>query len=385
MSEQKRIEQLETEVTELQRNLAAKEKICQVLMDRVERSVDSVGGAFSIFERNILLQSLIDQRSQELEEANKKLSTEITERINSERRLYSVIQGSPIPTFVIGDDHKVLYWNSALEQLTGVKAEEVLNTNEHRKAFYDKEGLCVADILLQKAFAKKSEVNSYQLEKSKIVDGAFEYIDYYPGIGEDGSWLKITAAEVRDVQGFVVGAIETIEDITERKLAEEKLRELSLKDDLTGIHNRRGFIMLAEQQLNNAQRLKQNLLLLFIDVDDMKWINDNLGHNEGDQALIDAASVLQKSFRKSDIIARIGGDEFVGLAVVTSKVTSERILYRLQRNLEIINKRKDARPYQLYLSIGVTSFDPDKPCNLEQLINQGDEMMYKEKRSKDRS
>ncbi len=384
MSEQERIEKLEAEIAGLQRSLAAKEKICQVLMNRVERSVDSVGGAYSIFERNILLQNLIDQRSQELEKANKKLSAEISQRINSESRLYSVIQGSPIPTFVIDDEHKVIYWNTALEQLTGVKAEEVLNTNDHWKAFYDRKSLCVADKLIKNTLNKSSKKSSYQLKKSRIVEGAFEVIDYYSGLNAGGRWLKITAAEIRDIQGSVVGAIETIEDITDRKLAEEKLRDLSLKDELTGIHNRRGFIVLAEQQLNNAQRIKQNLLLFFIDVDDMKWINDNLGHKAGDQALIDAASVLQKSFRKSDIIARIGGDEFVSLAVATRQVTSDMILKRLQRNLKILNKRKDAKSYQLSLSVGVTSFDPDKPCTLEQLINQGDEMMYKEKRSKGR-
>jgi len=382
VSERERIKQLEAEIAGLQRSLAAKEKICQVLMNRVERSIDSVGGSYSIFERNILLQNLIDQRSRELEEANKKLSAEITERINSESRLYSVIQGSPIPAFVIDDEHKVIYWNRALEQLTGVKEEEVLNTSEHWKAFYDSRRLCVADKLIQKSFNETSEKGSYQLKKSKIVEGAYEFIDFFPCLSADGRWLKITAAEIRDVHGSVVGAIETIEDITERKLAEEKLRQLSLKDELTGIHNRRGFIMLAEHQLKNAQRLKQELLLLFIDVDKMKWINDNLGHKEGDQALIDAATVMQKTFRKSDIIARIGGDEFVSLAVVTKKLTSEMILTRLQRNLKILNKRESARPYLLALSVGVTSFDPDNPCTLEQLINQGDEMMYQDKRSK---
>ncbi len=382
MSEQERIKQLEAEIAGLQRSLAAKEKICQVLMNRVERSIDSVGGSYSIFERNILLQNLIDQRSQELEEANKKLSAEITERINSESRLYSVIQGSPIPAFVIDDENKVIYWNRALEQLTGVKEEEVLNTREHWKAFYDSKRLCVADILLEKSSNKTSEKDSTQLKKSNIVEGAYEFIDYFPCLSADGRWLKITAAEIRDVHGSVVGAIETIEDITERRLAEEKLRQLSLKDELTGILNRRGFIMLAEQQLKNAQRLNQELLLLFIDVDKMKWINDNLGHKEGDQALVDAANVLQKSFRKSDIIARIGGDEFVSLAVVTKITTREMILKRLQRNLKILNKREGDRPYQLALSVGVSSFDPDNPCTLEQLINQGDKMMYKDKRSK---
>ena len=88
--------------------------------------------------------------------------------------------------------------------------------------------------------------------------------------------------------------------------AEETLLVLSLTDDLTGLYNRRRFFVLTEQYLKVAIRTKKRLLLLFIDVDDLKWINDHHGHNEGDQALIDFAKILKQSFRESDIIARIG-------------------------------------------------------------------------------
>ena len=98
-------------------------------------------------------------------------------------------------------------------------------------------------------------------------------------------------------------------DNTERKWAEEKLREMSLMDDLTGLYNRRGFLTLATQQLKIAHRLKQGLALFYLDLDRMKWINDTLGHREGDRALIDTASILRNTFRASDIVARIGGDE----------------------------------------------------------------------------
>ena len=93
--------------------------------------------------------------------------------------------------------------------------------------------------------------------------------------------------------------------------SQEKYRTLSLYDELTQLHNRRGFDVLAEQQLKIANRTRNRTLLLFADVDNMKLINDNFGHQEGDKALIDTANILKKSTRKSDIIARIGGDEFV--------------------------------------------------------------------------
>ena len=95
---------------------------------------------------------------------------------------------------------------------------------------------------------------------------------------------------------------------------EEALLALSLTDELTGLYNRRRFFVLTEQCLKVAVRTKKRSLLLFIDMDDLKWINDHYGHNEGDQALIDLANILKKTFRESDIIARIGGDEFVVLS-----------------------------------------------------------------------
>ena len=112
---------------------------------------------------------------------------------------------------------------------------------------------------------------------------------------------------------------------------EEALLSLSLIDELTGLYNRRRFYVLTEQYLKVAVRTKKRLLLLFIDMDDLKWINDHYGHNEGDQALTDFASILKKTFRESDIIARIGGDEFV----VLSESTDEKGEVVLTRMYEI--------------------------------------------------
>ena len=146
-------------IIQLEKSLAAKEKIIRVLMNRVERSIDSVGGAYTIFERNILLQDLVDQSSKELEKANRQLSQEIGERIDREQRLQSVIQGSPIPTFVIGRDHNVIYWNHALTKITGISSQEIVGTSEHWRAFYDRKRPCIADLLID---GKEEVVVSYK-------------------------------------------------------------------------------------------------------------------------------------------------------------------------------------------------------------------------------
>jgi diguanylate cyclase (GGDEF)-like protein len=162
--------------------------------------------------------------------------------------------------------------------------------------------------------------------------------------------------------------------------AEEALLVLSLTDDLTGLYNRRRFFVLTEQYLKVAIRTKRRLLLLFIDMDDLKWINDHHGHNEGDQALIDFTNILKQSFRESDIIARIGGDEFVVL-FVSSDENSERLLTRLDENLKDYNDQR-SRPYPLSISVGTAQFDPEYPISIDQLLSEADASMYIQKRKK---
>jgi diguanylate cyclase (GGDEF)-like protein/PAS domain S-box-containing protein len=167
-----------------------------------------------------------------------------------------------------------------------------------------------------------------------------------------------------------------------RKRAEEELRSLSLVDDLTGLYNRRGFLTLAEQQLKVAHRMKKGMLLLFADLDKMKWINDTLGHREGDSALIYAANIFKNTFRESDIIARIGGDEFVILALETSESDIGTITNRLEEALRSHNQ-KNRRPYSLSISMGVARYNPLSPRSIEELLDEADQRMYEQKRSKD--
>ncbi len=112
--------------------------------------------------------------------------------------------------------------------------------------------------------------------------------------------------------------------------ANKEIQALAISDPLTGLYNRRGFIALAEQQLKLADRTRRGALLFFADLDGMKWINDTLGHEEGDRALVDIASILKETFRLSDIIARIGGDEFAVLVIDTTAVTPEILTARLK-------------------------------------------------------
>ena len=214
--------------------------------------------------------------------------------------------------------------------------------------------------------------------------------------------MAVSITPVRAEGGEITGMVGIAYDITERKEAQERLenyaaelekanarlaqlmeevRSLSLKDELTGLYNRRGFLALAEQQLKIANRAQRTASLFFFDLDGMKAINDSLGHARGDAALAAVADVLRASFRDSDILARIGGDEFVVMAVESHEGMAGSFLDRLKDNLQ---SRNDAgtEEFKLSLSSGVAHYDPANPCSMEELLARADKLMYAQKRLK---
>ncbi|MCX5846745.1 MAG: PAS domain S-box protein [Deltaproteobacteria bacterium] len=144
----------------------------------------------------------------------------------SEQRLHSIINGSPIPTFVIGKDHRVIHWNKALEEISSIKSEEVVGTCTHWRAFYNVERPCMADLLVDEAVELVPQWYSGKYVKPPLIEDACEATDFFPALGENGKWLRFTAGAIRDSKGIVLAAIETLEDVTIRKLAEEKYRNI---------------------------------------------------------------------------------------------------------------------------------------------------------------
>lgn len=170
-------------------------------------------------------------------------------------------------------------------------------------------------------------------------------------------------------------------EIAERKLAEERLQALSFTDDLTGLFNRRGFLAVSEQQMKLARRTNKRLLLLYIDIDNMKQINDTLGHNQGDAALVATATILRDTFRESDIIARVGGDEFVILAVDPNELSAQMLIHRLREKC-VERNHSASQDFGLFLSVGSAYYDPQNHCSIEALMERADRIMYRQKRGK---
>jgi diguanylate cyclase (GGDEF)-like protein len=171
----------------------------------------------------------------------------------------------------------------------------------------------------------------------------------------------------------------TVSCAIKRSLLERELRSLALTDDLTRLYNRRAFYALATQQIKVMRRKKQELLLFFADVDHLKDINDSFGHREGDLALVRAADALEGTFRNSDILARLSGDEFAVLALEASSQDQDAILRRLEEHLRKVSAEEPR--YKLSLSVGMTRFDPKQDESLGDLLSKADQAMYEEKRT----
>lgn len=171
------------------------------------------------------------------------------------------------------------------------------------------------------------------------------------------------------------------EEVDRSQALASELREQSVKDELTGLYNRRGFRELAEQQLKISERNKLNNFMLYADVDYLKQINDEMGHNIGDNALIDISDILKDTFRGSDVIARLGGDEFAVLLIDDDSQDIESIDNRLHKIIDNFNMKTE-RPYKLSLSVGIIRCDFTAEWSLDRAMSTADTLMYAQKKER---
>lgn len=284
------------------------------------------------------------QQKIELEQSNKQLQKALDTIRILEANYRTLLVRNADAMIVVDQDGIVRYVNPAAEALLGRRAEALLGE------FFD----------------------------FPVMAGETKEVDIAHREGET------LVAEMRVAETNWEGEnayLATLRDVTENVQLREKLRSLSLTDELTGLYNRRGFLTLVQQRLNVSNQKKGEILLLFVDLDDMKWINDTLGHQEGDMALIDTANILKETFRGSDIIGRIGGDEFAIFVLGAHKDSCEILTSRLQDNLDAHNAQGN-RQYNLSMSVGVAYYDPEYPCSIDELLARADRLMYEQKRRK---
>ena len=279
------------------------------------------------------------------------------------RRQAQMLDLANDPVIMRDFDDRITYWNHAAEIQYGWKSEEVLGQYPHELL------KTIFPIPQDEIIVRLFKEGSWEGEGEQICRGSAKII----------VWSRYKL--LKDEDGRITGVMEINRDITERKKAEETIRNLSMTDELTGIYNRRGFITFSQQALKIAGRMKNAVTLLFADIDGLKWINDNLGHEHGDKAILDTAHILKITFRDSDIISRIGGDEFAVVMTGGSLFHDETIAARLQENIEKHNREKD-REYRLSISIGMVQQDFAQPKSMEDLLVEADTLMYEQKRKK---
>ncbi len=282
--------------------------------------------------------------------------------LEKERNFFAAVLESAAAFILVLDcDGRILHANRTTEAATGYSADDlygqkfssVLPIREAGPAF--NEGL------------------------RQLAGGAVAYPFERYWVTSTGERLLVAGSltPLHDASGTLSHIVITASDVTEHRALEDKLRVLSLRDALTGLYNRRGFSLLAEQQLKESRRSRSTLTIVYADVDHLKFINDAFGHSAGDNTLGLCARALQATFRESDVVARIGGDEFVVLAQADAREL-ETLAMLLEQEIDRRSVASDLR-FSVALTIGTAYSRPPHALSLDELLRRADEFMYERK------
>ena len=283
------------------------------------------------------------QRTLELKLSNIELQKAIQTIRVLEANHRSLLERNADGMVVVGQDSLVRYLNPAAESLFNITAEKMLG----------------------------------EVFPSSLVAGETKEISIHRGEGQT------IIAEMRVAETSWEGDrayLASLRDVTDNVRLRERLRNLSMSDELTGLYNRRGFLTLIREQMTLSDQSGENILLLYGDLDGLKWINDTFGHSEGDRALIEAAEILRETFRESDLIARVGGDEFAVVVPGGGHDVANALALRLKHNIDARNVNRE-RPYKLSMSTGVACYEPGQPITIEEFLSRADRLMYENKRA----
>ena len=299
-------------------------------------------------------------------------------RRDGENRYRALVEQLPVGVYRTTPDGHFIEANTALARMLGYKTPRALFDCKVKEFYVNAEDRAAHIAVMS---AKSTAFREFELRRA---DGRkFWARDYCRRI-------KAPGGSIDYLDGILV-------DITERKTAErkleltlrklqltnEKLESLSQSDHLTGLNNRRGFFSFGLQQMKIAKRLKKDNYLVFLDIDNLKEVNDTYGHAVGDLLLQGVAVILKTTLRESDVVGRIGGDEFAVLAMRSKGLGERSLLARIEESVQAF-RVKDYPRLRLSVSMGLVRVDPQKYQQLDDFLAHADFLMYQEKRKKER-
>ncbi|MGH9199922.1 MAG: diguanylate cyclase [Vicinamibacterales bacterium] len=290
--------------------------------------------------------------------------------VYDEERLRAFMRHSPMVAFVKDAQGHYVFANPTMERTFGFTLSEIQDKSDvewlstkPKDQDHDREVLDTGRLV-------------ETVETVPTADGTVRHflVIRFPLTDPDGS--RVIGGVAVDVTALKQAELSA----AELREAQKHLQTLSLTDELTGLHNRRGFFTMAARMLRSAPHTGQEFTVVYTDVDGLKTVNDTYGHDAGSALLVGAADVLKNTFRAADVVARIGGDEFVAIAAI-ARAGSWVISDRLTTHLASFNARS---PHPLSLSVGMAYFDSGGSTSLEEVVRQADHAMYEHKRSKRR-
>lgn len=288
--------------------------------------------------------------------------------------LMNIIESLPNATLAINLNHEIIVWNKKMEKMTGVLKSEIIGQGQfaYSVPFYGKVRTLLVDLVLN---------NSYQINSNNDIDirrkgDTLFCEEFAPAmLNGKGAFILAKAAPLYNAKGEIIGAIESIHDISQQKVVEEQLKYISYHDSLTGLYNRTFY----EAEISRLQKKGQPVGLMICDVDGLKNVNDLEGHQAGDQLLIRAAWLLKNSITENETLARIGGDEFAVIFSDADLTKIKKVKHTIQTAIEENNREHPENIVNI--SIGYDIGEKNKN-DYKLIFTNADNYMYHNKISR---
>lgn len=301
-------------------------------------------------------------------------SHDVAERMIAEQELLersgsfeTVFSKAPIGMAMIALDGSLIRVNPAFHRITGYGPEEIFRTR-------------IQDMVPPEDHERDLELVTRLLSGETATFATEQRL-----VSKSGKeiWAMVTTSVARDESGAPVHLISQIQDATERRELELELRRVADEDPLTGLANRRRLEQALDHQIERSRRHGEQAVLLLLDLDEFKSVNDTYGHSTGDELLVFVAHRLSTRARSSDIVARPGGDEFAVIAMGTGAEGAATLVADLTRHLDTVRFDPDGRNLGCRASVGAAVIAPET-TGIDDVLKQADREMYKAKQIRQR-